>query len=124
MSYDKQKIKEKLEEEKSILNEELSGMGSKDSITSDWEAVPDKEEMMSDLNDLADKYEEFEFRSSTVDILDLRLKNVLHALGKIDTEKFGICEIGGEMIEEDRMNANPAARTCKKHMSEEKNIVF
>ena len=38
------------------------------------------------------------------------------ALEKIEKGTYGICETGGEKIEEDRLEANPSARTCKAHM--------
>ena len=30
---------------------------------------------------------------------------------------YGTCEVSGEQIEEDRLEADPAARTCKAHMN-------
>lgn len=120
MSLDKQKIKEALEKEKNILLDELKDIGRLNPETGEWEAMPEKDlETESDQNDLADKFEEFELRSSTLDVLEKRLKNILHALKKIDTQEFGICEISGQPIEEDRLLANPAARTCKEHLETE-----
>ena len=37
---------------------------------------------------------------------------------KMEKETFGICEVCGKEIEEDRLLANPSARTCKKHLNE------
>jgi RNA polymerase-binding transcription factor DksA len=50
--------------------------------------------------------------------LELRLKDINDALNKIERAdgSYGKCETSGEMIEEDRLMANPAARTCKLHM--------
>ena len=50
--------------------------------------------------------------------LEERLLDVNRALKKIDKGAYGACEISGEQIEEDRLRANPAARTCKKHLNE------
>jgi RNA polymerase-binding transcription factor DksA len=47
------------------------------------------------------------------------LNTVVHALGKIEAGTYGVCEVSGMDIEEDRLEANPAARTCKAHMAEE-----
>ena len=41
----------------------------------------------------------------------------LDALERIEKGTYGICEVGNEEIEEDRLNANPAARTCKAHLN-------
>ena len=45
--------------------------------------------------------------------------DIKRALKKIKDDEYGKCELCGEDIEEDRLEANPAARTCKKHMGEE-----
>jgi RNA polymerase-binding transcription factor DksA len=47
------------------------------------------------------------------DTLEKRLADVENALNKIDGGSYGICEVCGNKIEEDRLEANPAARTCK-----------
>jgi len=36
-------------------------------------------------------------------------------LKKIEDGTYGICEVGGEEIPEDRLDANPSARTCIEH---------
>ena len=49
--------------------------------------------------------------------LQARLTDVNVALGKIENGTYGICEVSGEPIEADRLEANPAARTNKAHMN-------
>ncbi len=51
-------------------------------------------------------------------VLENRWNEVRAALKKIEAGTYGICEISGEPIEEDRLEVNPAARTCKEHMDE------
>lgn len=110
--------KEKLLEEKKLLTEELKRLGHMtDKEAGEWQAVPEEGFPEADENDLADKFEDFEERSSKLEPLEGRYKDVQDALEKIDTEKFGICETCGEKIEGDRMMANPAARTCIAHMN-------
>jgi RNA polymerase-binding transcription factor DksA len=46
-----------------------------------------------------------------------RLTDVKDALAKIDAGTYGICETSGEPIEEARLRANPAARTCMHHIT-------
>lgn len=106
--------KTKLEEEKKLLESELRGIGKKDSETGEWEAVPAAQTAPeADENDLADRSEDFEERSGTMDTLDTRLTDITDALEKIDAANYGMCEMCGAQIEEDRLEANPAARTCK-----------
>lgn len=112
-------LKAKLEEERATLEKELGDLGIKDPETGDWEAVGDTEDDdMADKNDLGDRNEEFAERANTLGQLELRLKDINDALKKIEINNgsYGKCEISGEMIEEDRLSANPAARTCKTHM--------
>ena len=49
---------------------------------------------------------------------ETQLIDVKSALERIEDGSYGVCEISWEQIEEDRLEANPAARTCKEHMNE------
>ena len=115
---DKKKIKEKLEKERDQLLEELRDMGKLNIETGEWEATP--EEMSSrevDQNDMADRFEDFESRSSMIRVLEPRLNNILRALKDLNKGTFGVCEICGKEIEAARLEANPAAKTCKHHLN-------
>ena len=114
---DKKKIKEKLEKERDVLIEEMKGMGKLNPETSEWEAIPEEvDRPEADQNDMADRFEDFEAKSSMLKSLEARLQNILKALGGINRESFGKCEVCKKEIEMARMEANPAARTCKKHL--------
>lgn len=103
------------------LTEELKAIGINDPHNpSDWIAVPegvDTHEADSDL--VADVVEEWDGRQALVATLERRFNDIRRALQKIDAGTFGTCEMGNEAIENDRLEANPAARTCKTHMNEE-----
>ncbi|MEJ0001672.1 MAG: TraR/DksA C4-type zinc finger protein [bacterium] len=71
----------------------------------------------SDQNDMADRFEDFESRSSLIRSLEPRLKDVLHALKALNRESYGKCEVCKKDIEPARLEANPAATTCIKHMN-------
>ncbi len=114
---DKKNIKEKLEKERDTLLEEMKDMGKLNEETGEWEAVPDEMEFPeADENDRADRFEDFEARSSMMNTLGLRLNNILKALKGLNKDSFGKCEVCKKPIEVARLEANPAARTCKKHM--------
>ena len=120
MTTDVKKYKENLELEKKTLIAELGGLGVHNPEDGSWEAVAAHdagEATESDENDLADHFTDFEERRSTMSILTERLKDVQDALGHIANNTYGSCEIGGETIEAERLNANPAARTCSKHIN-------
>ena len=114
---DKKKIKETLEKERDVLLEELRDMGKLNTETDEWEATPEESEFPeSDQNDMADRFEDFEARSSMIKTLGPRLNNILRALKGLNRESFGKCEVCGKDIEVTRLEANLAARTCKKHL--------
>ncbi len=118
MNTDIQKYKKLLEEERATLESELGSLGVKNPADGDWEATPTATEdgETSGEDDLADRNEEYEERSATLKTLGKRLDDVHSALMKIEQGAYGVCEVSGEAIEEDRLLANPAARTCMKHM--------
>lgn len=113
-------FKEKLEEEKTTLEKELSGVARiNPDNPEDWEPTPgDLNIPKSDKNDLGDAMEEYEVRMAVEVELENRLENVKKALERIENGTYGKCKIDGNDIEEDRLKANPAAETCKKHINE------
>ena len=114
---DKKKIKEKLEKERDVLMEELRGMGKLNPETEEWEATPEEQNApQADQNEMADRFEDFEARSSMMKTLVPRLNNILKALKGLNRDSFGKCEVCKNDIEMTRLEANPAARTCKKHI--------
>ncbi len=111
--------RKKLEEEKDLLETELGELGKRNpSNQSDWvPAKADGEQFGADRNDNADIIEDMVDSNATLNELEGRLTTVVMALDKIKEGTFGLCEISGEAIENDRLQANPAARTCKAHMN-------
>ena len=115
---DKKKIKEKLEKEKEVLLEQIRDIGKLNPETNEWEATPEERDSReSDQNDMADRFEDFEERSTTIKALEGRLNSILSALKGLNRESFGKCEVCKKDIEMDRMEVNPAAKTCKKHLN-------
>jgi RNA polymerase-binding transcription factor DksA len=111
-------FKIKLEEEKVLLEKELGRLGIKDQETGDWNAsLGEQTDIESDPIDMGDRDEDFAINSSKLEELEIRYEDVLSALQKIEHGSYGFCEISGKPIEEDRLRANPAARTCKEHMN-------
>lgn len=114
---DKKKIKDKLEKERDMLIAQLRDMGKLNPETGEWEATPEAvEHAEADQNDMADRFEDFEARSSMMKVLEPRLNNILRALKGLNRESFGKCEVCKKDIEMARIDANPAARTCKQHL--------
>ena len=106
-----------LEAEAKKLEEELSRLGRRNLETGQWEAVPEEvDEGDADENSQADRFEDFEEKSSLMKELAARLSEVEEAIRKSHEGGYGICSECGNPIEEERLTANPAATTCMKHM--------
>lgn len=119
MELDTKHFKDLLEKEVGILENELGAIGRKNpSNPADWEATetPADEESAED-GDVAENIEQYEYNSAELEQLEIQLKDVKNALVKIENGTYGVCEVGGEQIEPDRLEANPSAKTCKKHMN-------
>ncbi len=112
-------FKKKLEDELATVERELENVGRKNPDNkADWEAEPaDFDIDRADPNETADSIEEFEGNTAVLKELEIRYNDIKDALKKIEEDKYGICEVGGEPIEPERLEANPAARTCKAHMN-------
>jgi RNA polymerase-binding transcription factor DksA len=119
MATDTNYFKKKLEEEKTELESELAKVGRKNPDNpSDWEAKPsDTEQSGADENVVADAISEFEDNNAIVNTLEARYKDVKSGLDKIKHGVYGTCQVCKKEIEADRLEANPAARTCKEHMN-------
>lgn len=113
-------FKNKLLEEKKLVERELLGVGHVNPDNpSDWEVEPATMDIQeADKNERADRIEEFETNSAIEVTLENRLNEITEALARIEGGAYGVCEIGGEEIENNRLLANPAARTCKAHINE------
>jgi len=111
-------FKTKLEEELVLVENELNTVGRKNPINKkDWEAEPSDMNIDSaDSNEVADNIEEFEENTAVLKELEIRYNDIKDALEKIEKNEYGMCEVSSEEIEEERLIANPAARTCKAHM--------
>jgi RNA polymerase-binding transcription factor DksA len=114
-----QHFKDKLEEELKLVESELKTVGRiNPENPGDWEPTPKKDwdALNADENEVADTIEEFEDNAGILKQLEIRYNEIKKALIKIKDGGYGVCEIGGEEIEEARLEANPAATTCMKHM--------
>lgn len=118
MTKDIQTLKNSLEAEKDVLETSLASVGTQNPDNKeDWEGKADMIDVdQADPNDVADNIEEFEANSAVTTELEDRLEEVNHALARIESGTFGICSVCQKEIEEDRLKANPAAKTCKEHL--------
>lgn len=111
-------FKDKLEEELRLVTKELKSLGVHNpEVEKDWiTRTNDLDTVNADLNDVADRTEEYDTRRAELAVLEGRWNDVKKALKKIEEGTYGICEVSRHPIEEERLLANPAATTCKEHM--------
>lgn len=120
MAIDTNHFKQKLEEEKARLEGELKGLGRiNPDNPKDWEpTAEDINAGQSDPNDRADSITDFEERSAVEVELENRYDNIRDALARLEAGTYGTCKVCGKEIETGRLEANPAAQTCKEHINE------
>jgi RNA polymerase-binding transcription factor DksA len=116
--------KQRLEKDLSEVVENLKELGLHNpSVKGDWLALPqDVNTQEADPNVGADRAEDWLERNAILGELEAQYNNITRALGKIEAGTFGVCEIDNVEIEEDRLEANPAARTCKAHIEDEQDL--
>lgn len=116
MTIDIQKQKEKLIDEKNRIEGELSNIAVKDA-QGVWQAKnTDPDDSKADDLELADAATEFQANESFTEDLKNQIADINEALVNIETGGYGICVVCNKPIEEDRLVANPPAKTCKAHM--------
>jgi len=121
---------EKIDKYKSILEAELlelttdlKTIATQNTISKDWVAVPVASDLNNaDENEESDGVEEWNERRAALGQLEIRYRNITLAIEKIEENKYGLCEISGDEIEEARLNANPAARTNMANIEREKEL--
>ncbi len=89
-------LRAKLEEELDVVVQELADLGEEDI---DQTATEEHGENLSEKATLS-----------------ARKKEITQALMRMREGTYGTCEECGEKIQDDRLEANPAARTCMAHM--------
>ena len=118
MTNNTEHYKKLLEKELKTLEGELKTLGRVNPENpKDWEAVPpEQSETIAEKEELAEQTEAYENNTAILKELEIKYNEVKEALSRIDSSTFGLCKTCGKEIENDRLNANPAAKTCKAHM--------
>jgi DnaK suppressor protein len=115
---DTEKFTARLESEKASLEEQLQTIGRPSTENpGEWEAIQVDTELEADPNDQASELDQYQENRAILGVLSARYREVCAALGRIEEGKYGICEVSEEPIEEERLEADPAARTCIAHIA-------
>jgi RNA polymerase-binding transcription factor DksA len=95
----------------------LGKLGRKNpSVPNDWEPKPLESNTESDILDQAGIVVDRENDIAVLTDLESRYDSILSALSRIEKKKYGKCDVCGKEINEERLEADPAATTCVEHM--------
>lgn len=112
-----ERFRQRLEEEKTKLESEMGDIGRKNpAVPGDWEPLQSEMGTEADLADQADVVVNRDTTSAIFADLEARYDTVLAALARVEKGSYGVCEACGGAIEEARLEADPAATTCVKHL--------
>ena len=110
-------FKQKLEQQKADLEARLASVARKSAtVPGDWESLPLEQAVEADPIDQAEVTSERENDVAILEALESQYDAVAQALHRIEKSDYGMCEVCGAPISEERLEANPAATTCVEHM--------
>jgi len=114
---DTTEFKRLLEAEKKRVEETLAQFGTRDArYPKNWEPrFPDLNPKETDTEEGADETEQFDANVGIATRLEEHAREIEVALSRIEKGSYGICEKDGKEIDEERLRAYPAARTCRNH---------
>ena len=111
-----QKIKNRLEQEKELIEKELKNFSKEDrKLKGNWNTLfPyfDGEIGSAKLEKAAEEVEEYEAKLPVEHALEIKLRDINLALKKIKKGKYGICEKCKKSIKTKRLEICPEARRC------------
>lgn len=106
--------KAQLEKDKGRLDEELSRIAKKDPVVPhDYDTTFPEYGRDPESNALEEEH--YEARLGVEQSLEVHLRDVTAALGRLEQGTYGRCTVCGEAIAEERLKAFPAAATCMQH---------
>lgn len=105
-----EEVKTKLTEERERLEGELSRFATPTGTEGSYETK--FQDMGTDEDEQASEVEQYVDDIALESNLESQLKDVLDALEKITQGTYGICEVSGEEIDQERLRVYPAARTA------------
>lgn len=109
-----EELKEKLENEKLSVENQLKKFAEKDkNLAGDWDTRYPRFDG-GHLEEAADEVEAYGNLLSIEYSLEIRLKNIGEALERIKKGKYGTCEKCGKEIGADRLKISPEAKSCSK----------
>ena len=118
MTNNTEHYKKLLEKELKNLERDLKTLGRVNpNNPRDWEATPpEKVANIAEKEEIAEQTEAYESNTAVLKELEIKFNEVKEALQRTYDGTFGHCVVCKKEIEDDRLEANAAAKTCKEHM--------
>lgn len=118
MTLHMEHYKKKLIGEQTLVLRELASVGRiNPENKEDWEPVAGERNIdPAEEEERAEEITDFEDRSAVEFALEKKLNEINVALARITESTYGLCRVCNNLIEEDRLEANYSADTCKAHM--------
>jgi|SRR3989344_5715070 len=109
-------FKEILEKEKTKLINQLKRFARKSDRNNDWVPKPTESNIQeAEGGERSNVIQTMETDLGVEKELEKSLNDVDRALNRIQDGTYGLCEKEGEPMSEERLEANPSAKTCIKH---------
>jgi len=106
-------LKQKLEEKRAELEEQLSRIGAKDPDTNEWKAT--YKDVGEEWDDSVHEVQNFSDAASLEESLSKHLEQVTSALTRMEEGTYGLCTVCGEMISAERLMVSPETDRCANH---------
>jgi len=101
-----------IENQKKLIEKSIARLEKQVATNKKFENIGDSPD------DTTQEYEAFEEKQALIRAAQKDLKELKMALGKIESGKYGLCEVDSEPIEKGRLEAYPAARRCVTHANQ------
>ena len=106
---------ERLEQLAAAQREQVPGADDQSQVS---DVSPGDQHLADAAADLTDR----ETEQSLLDQAERRLESVRAALAKVDRGDYGLCEVCGEPIPDERLEHRPATRFCAVHRAEQERV--
>jgi RNA polymerase-binding protein DksA len=117
-----QQMRQRLEQERTRLEEELSKFAHRNTKATETDFDTDFPDIGDKEDENASEVAEFSNNLSLEDELEKALRDVEKAIERLDQGEYGICKYCGQPIDNRRLEARPTSSSCiqcKKTLTQE-----
>ena len=108
-------FRQRLDEMRASIQDELERLQEETSNVNQDTSYGVKNHPAEDATELEQRERNMAVRGE----MEREMGRIEHALARIEEGTYGVCEIGGELIPVERLEARPAATLCIRHQREQ-----